>query len=73
MFQPSVSKGGIFISDDVWLGAGVIVLDGVTVGQGGVIGAGAVVTEDLPEFCVAVGSPARKIKDRRDKKQILKA
>ncbi len=68
MFQPSVSKGGIFISDDVWLGAGVIVLDGVTIGQGSVVGAGAVVTEDLPEFSVAVGSPARKIKDRRERK-----
>ena len=34
MFQPSVSKGGIRIGDDVWLGAGVIVLDGVTIGQG---------------------------------------
>jgi acetyltransferase-like isoleucine patch superfamily enzyme len=68
MFQQSVSKGGIRVGDDVWLGAGVIVLDGAAVGQGTVVGAGAVVTESLPEFAVAVGSPARVIRDRRDKK-----
>jgi acetyltransferase-like isoleucine patch superfamily enzyme len=67
MFQPSVSKGGIRIGNDVWLGAGVIVLDGVTVGPGTVVGAGAVVTGPLPEFSVAVGSPARVIRNRREK------
>lgn len=68
MFQPSVSKGGIQIEDDVWLGAGVIVLDGVTIGRGSVIGAGSVVTKSLPEFSVAVGSPAQRVRDRREKK-----
>jgi acetyltransferase-like isoleucine patch superfamily enzyme len=68
MFQPSFSKGGIHIADDVWLGAGVIVLDGVDIGKGSVVGAGAVVTQPLPEYAVAVGSPAQKIRDRRDKK-----
>jgi acetyltransferase-like isoleucine patch superfamily enzyme len=68
MFQPSVSKGGIRISDDVWLGAGVIVLDGAAIGQGTVVGAGAVVTGPLPEYAVAVGSPARVIRDRREKR-----
>jgi acetyltransferase-like isoleucine patch superfamily enzyme len=68
MFQPSVSKGGIRIGDDVWLGAGVIVLDGAAIGQGTVVGAGAVVTGLLPEYAVAVGSPARVVRDRRDKK-----
>jgi len=65
MFQPSFSRGGIRIADDVWLAAGVIVLDGVTIGRGCVVGAGAVVTESLPEYSVAVGSPARRIRDRR--------
>lgn len=69
MFQPSVSKGGIVIGEDVWLGAGVIVLDGVTVGRGSVVGAGAVVTKSLPDFSIAVGSPAQKIRDRRAKKE----
>lgn len=47
------------ISDGCWLGAGVRVLPGVTVGKGAKIGAGAVVTSDLPAGCVAVGVPAR--------------
>lgn len=65
MFQPSYSKGGIAVGEDVWLGAGVIVLDGATIGKGTVVGAGAVVTESLPESCIAVGSPAKKLKDRK--------
>ena len=68
MFQPSISKGGIRLGDDVWLGAGVIVLDGATIGQGTVVGAGALVTGLLPEFAVAVGSPARVIRDRRERR-----
>jgi acetyltransferase-like isoleucine patch superfamily enzyme len=68
MFQPSFSKGGIEIADDVWLGAGVIVLDGVKIGKGSVVGAGSVVTLALPEYSVAVGSPAARIRDRREKK-----
>jgi acetyltransferase-like isoleucine patch superfamily enzyme len=65
MFQPSYSKGGILVGEDVWLGAGVIVLDGANVGKGTVVGAGAVVTESLPEYCIAVGSPAQKVRDRK--------
>lgn len=67
MFQPSFSKGGIHVGDDVWLGAGVIVLDGVQIGRGSVVGAGSLVNQSLPEYSVAVGSPAQKIRDRRDK------
>lgn len=52
----------ITIEDDVWLGAGVIVLPEVTIGEGSVIGAGAVVTKDVPPHSVAVGNPARVIK-----------
>jgi len=68
MFQPSASKGGIRIGDDVWLGAGVIVLDGASIGPGSVVGAGAVVTATLPEYSVAVGSRRLVISDRREKK-----
>ncbi len=68
MLQPSVSKGGIRVGDDVWLGAGVIVLDGVTLGPGSVVGAGAVVTASLPEYSVAVGTRRLIITDRRAKK-----
>ena len=55
---------GVRIEDDVWLGAGAIVLDGVTIGKGSVIGAGAVVTRDIPPYSVAVGVPAKVVKKR---------
>jgi maltose O-acetyltransferase len=49
----------IAIGDNVWLGGGAIVLPGVTIGADSVIGAGAVVTKDVPPSVVAVGNPAR--------------
>lgn len=52
----------IVIEDDVWIGAGAILLPGVTIGRGSVIAAGAVVTGDVPPFTVAGGVPARTIK-----------
>jgi acetyltransferase-like isoleucine patch superfamily enzyme len=67
--QPLLTKGGIFIDDDAWLGFGVIVLDGVRIGKGAVIGAGSVVTRDVPDGAVAVGVPARVIKMRSDVSQ----
>jgi acetyltransferase-like isoleucine patch superfamily enzyme len=48
----------VAIGDDVWLGGHVCILKGVTIGDGAVIGAGSVVTKDLPPQCVAVGNPA---------------
>ena len=62
--QPLTTKGGIIIEDDVWLGYRAIVLDGVCIGQGAVIGAGSVVTKDIPAGAIAVGAPARVIKMR---------
>lgn len=62
--QPLITKGGITIEDDVWLGYGAIVLDGVRIGKGAVVGAGAVVTRDVPEFAIATGVPARAIARR---------
>lgn len=52
----------IVIEDNVWLGGGAIVLPGVTIGENSVIGAGAVVTKDIPANVVAVGNPARVIR-----------
>lgn len=52
----------IHIEDDVWLAAGVSVLDGVTIGKGAVIGAGSVVTSDIPAGWLAVGVPARPVR-----------
>ena len=62
--QPLQTKGGISIGDDVWLGFGVIVLDGVRIGKGAVIGAGAVVTRDIPDGAIAFGVPARVVRTR---------
>lgn len=52
----------IVIGDNVWLGGGVIVCPGVTIGADTVVGAGSVVTRDLPNGVVAVGSPARVVR-----------
>ena len=49
----------VHIGSDVWIGAGAIVLPGVTIGDGSVIGAGSVVSRDIPAGVVAVGSPCR--------------
>lgn len=51
--------GRIIIEDDCWLGANVVVLKDVTIGRGSIIGAGAVVTRDIPPFSIAAGVPAR--------------
>ena len=64
--QPLQTKGGIVIEDDVWLGFGVIVLDGVRIGKGAVIGAGSVITRDIPDGAIAFGVPARVVKMRSD-------
>lgn len=64
--QPSINKGGVVIEEDVWLGAGVTVLDGVSVGKGCVLGAGAVVNKNVPPYSVCVGVPARVIRSRRE-------
>ena len=52
----------VVIGDDVWIGANAVILPGVHIGSNVVIGAGAVVTRDLPDNCVAAGVPARKIR-----------
>lgn len=54
----------VVIDDFVWCGANVIILPGVTIGEGAVIGAGAVVTKSIPAMAVAVGNPARVVKYR---------
>jgi len=64
MDQGMYSEGPVILGDDVWLGAGVIVLDGVRIGRGSIIGAGSVVTKEIPEYSVAVGVPARVIGTR---------
>ena len=55
----------VTIGDDVWIGARSIILPGVTIGSHVIIGAGAVVSKDVPDWGVAVGNPARVVRDRR--------
>ncbi|MDO8435045.1 MAG: acyltransferase [Candidatus Binatus sp.] len=59
-----VTQQGVKIENDVWLGARFTVLDGVTIGHGSVIGAGSVVTCNVPPMSIAVGTPASVIKTR---------
>lgn len=54
----------VTISNDVWIGANCVILPGVTIGEGAVIAAGAVVTKDIPPHCIAAGVPAKVIRER---------
>jgi acetyltransferase-like isoleucine patch superfamily enzyme len=56
----------IVIEDDVWIGGRVNITAGVTIGRGSVIGGGAVVTNDIPPYAIAVGVPAKVIKFRKE-------
>ena len=58
------------IGHDVWVGANAVIMKGVTVGDGAIIGASAVVTKDVPSYAIAVGNPAKIIKYRYGKKDI---
>lgn len=60
--NPLQLSNGISIGNGVWIGQNVIVLSGVSIGNKSIIGAGSVVTHDIPEYCIAVGNPARVVK-----------
>lgn len=62
LFRPISSKGPVMIYDNAWIGEMAVILPGVTIGKGSIVGAGAVVTKDVPEYCVVGGNPARLIK-----------
>lgn len=64
-FQPG-SYGPVLIEEDCWIGSHAVILKGVTVGEGAIVAAGAVVTRDVPAFAIVGGVPARVIGDRRE-------
>ena len=68
MDQGAYSRGEIVVGENSWIGAGAIILDGVKLGKGVIVGAGAVVTKNAPDYAVLVGSPARILRIRDEKK-----
>jgi acetyltransferase-like isoleucine patch superfamily enzyme len=60
--EQGITAKGIVIDDDVWLGANAVITDGVHIGKGAVVAAGAVVTDDVPAHTVVAGIPARVVK-----------
>lgn len=64
------NKGNIIIGNDVWIGYDAIILSGVTIGDGAIIGARAVVTKDVPPYTIVGGVPAKTIRKRFDEKTI---
>lgn len=67
---PMIEQGytpikSINILDDVWIGTRAIILPGVTIGQGSIVGAGAIVTKDVPPYSIVGGNPAKILKNRQ--------
>ena len=65
MLQGDGKQGDIIIEDDVWIGAGAIILTGVTIGKGSVVGAGSVVTKNIAPYTIVAGNPAKIIRKRK--------
>jgi len=59
----TTESGEVVIEKGAWLGAGSMVLKGVTIGEGAIVGAGSVVTKDVPAWTIVAGNPARKIRE----------
>lgn len=60
--RPIVSKGGVFVGKNVWIGDKATILSGVNVGQGSIVAANAVVTKDVPPYSLVAGNPAKIVK-----------
>ena len=60
----------IHICDKVWIGFNAIILKGVTIGEGAIVGAGAVVTKDVPPYTVVAGNPARVVKKLQPEEKV---
>jgi len=57
--ETPMNTGSLHIEDEVWIGSHVVILSNVRIGKGAVIGAGSVVTKDIPPYSIAYGSPAK--------------
>jgi acetyltransferase-like isoleucine patch superfamily enzyme len=62
MVEQGITAEGIVVEDDVWIGAGAIITDGVRICKGAVVAAGAVVTQDVPPYTVVGGVPAKALR-----------
>lgn len=72
MVRQKPLRAPIKIADDVWIGANAIILSGVTIGQGAIVGAGAIVTKDVSPYSIVVGNPAKLIRKRFTAEKIKK-
>lgn len=70
--KEALAKGDIILEDDVWIGHSAIIMSGVTLGQGSIVAAGAVVTKDVPPYAIVGGNPAKIIKYRFEREVIEK-
>jgi acetyltransferase-like isoleucine patch superfamily enzyme len=62
--QWDTNRNNVIIKDDVWIGANSVILPGVTINEGAVIGAGSIVTKDIPPYAIVAGNPAKIFKYR---------
>lgn len=65
IYLQDIKSDKVIIEDDVWIGANVIILKGISVGTGAIIGAGSVVTKNVPKYSVVAGNPAKIIRERK--------
>jgi len=74
MFQTQKERKGSFIKleDDIWIGAGVTILKNVIIGEGAVIGAGSIVTKDIPPYTICAGIPCKALKPRFNEQELEK-
>ena len=72
LFEETMRKGDIHIEHDVWIGTNSIIMGDVTIGTGAIVGAGSIVTKDVPPYTIVAGAPARPIRKRFDDTTIEK-
>lgn len=64
--------GKIIIEDDCWIGANAIILSNVTIGKGSIVGAGSIVTKNIPPYSIYTGSPEKKLRKRFNDEEVIK-